>query len=147
MRSRSTRARSRTRAGSIATRCCAPAAARPPPTSSSFLPSWRSGAGSATCGWGSKSERAAVSAAPQHAAIAAEIATRIAKSAGELLLRHFEDDSLASDWKEDYSIVTEADVAADRLIAEGLAAEFPNDAVLSEELAPTSSSASHHTWI
>jgi len=85
------------------------------------------------------------------AAQAARAAEQIAKLTGELLLRYFRDETLTSDWKSDYSIVTEADVAADRLIAGQLAARFPGDAILSEELAPTSAAFSHdakpHTWV
>lgn len=76
----------------------------------------------------------------EEASAAARTAAAIAQKGGALLLRYFRDDSLVSDWKSDYSIVTEADVAADRLIAAELAAHFPSDAILSEELAPTSES-------
>jgi myo-inositol-1(or 4)-monophosphatase len=90
-------------------------------------------------------------AAAAAAAGAAKIAAGIATSAGELLLRYFRDDALTSDWKEDYSIVTEADVAADHLIAGEIAKHFPGDGILSEELAPTSSAAQPaarpHTWV
>ncbi len=82
---------------------------------------------------------------------ASRVAAGIAERAGTLLLRYFRDETLTSDWKPDYSIVTEADVAADRLIASELATHFPSDAILSEELAPTSaiatSSPAEHTWV
>ena len=82
---------------------------------------------------------------------ASRIATSIAQRAGALLLGYFRDESLTSDWKSDYSIVTEADVAADRLIAAELAVHFPGDAILSEELAPTSAAArpglAPRTWV
>jgi myo-inositol-1(or 4)-monophosphatase len=85
------------------------------------------------------------------AADAARHAAGIAKAAGELLLGYFLDEKLTSDWKSDYSIVTEADVAADRLIAGEIAKLFPGDDILSEELAPTSAAASRdaklHTWV
>lgn len=85
------------------------------------------------------------------AAAAAKIASGIATSAGELLLGYFRDEKLTSDWKSDYSIVTEADVAADHLIAGEIAKHFPGDAILSEELAPSSAAASPdakpHTWV
>lgn len=87
----------------------------------------------------------------EEALAASAVAASIAGRAGTLLLRYFQDETLASDWKSDYSIVTEADVAADRLIAAELAHHFPDDAVLSEELAPTSGHADAHaserTWI
>jgi myo-inositol-1(or 4)-monophosphatase len=78
--------------------------------------------------------------AVEEARAAALVTAAIAEKAGALLLKYFRDDSLVSDWKSDYSIVTEADIAADRLIAAELAAHFPSDAILSEELAPTSES-------
>ena len=87
----------------------------------------------------------------EEALAASRVAAAIAEKAGALLLRYFRDDSLTSDWKSDYSIVTEADVAADRLIADELAAHFPHDAILSEELAPTSAAArpglAPRTWV
>ena len=88
-----------------------------------------------------------MSAASQDARLAAEVAAKIATAAGELLLDRYRDETLTSDWKQDYSIVTEADVAADRLIADALVSQFPADAILSEELAPSSSAASRYTWI
>jgi len=84
-------------------------------------------------------------------AAASRTAASIARKAGELLLGYFRDETLASDWKSDYSIVTEADVAADRLIAAEIASHFPDDAILSEELAPTSEAArpglAPRTWV
>lgn len=78
---------------------------------------------------------------------AARTAAAIAEQAGALLLRHFRDDSLSSRWKEDFSIVTEADLEADRLITARLAEAFPGDAVLSEELVTVFSPTSSHVWI
>lgn len=82
---------------------------------------------------------------------AARVAAAIAERAGALLLHHFRDDGLVSEWKQDYSIVTVADVEADELIREELTSGFPSDAILSEELAPTSAAAavasSPRTWI
>ncbi len=87
----------------------------------------------------------------EEARAAAAVAAAIAEKAGALLLDYFLSETLASDWKSDSSIVTEADVAADRLIADALAREFPGDEILSEELAPTSAAAAPgpatRTWI
>jgi len=92
-----------------------------------------------------------VSDAAGEALAASRVAAGIAERAGALLLGYFQGESLTSNWKEDYSIVTEADVAADRLIAAELAAHFPGDAIVSEELAPTSAvatpSSPAHTWV
>jgi myo-inositol-1(or 4)-monophosphatase len=78
---------------------------------------------------------------------AAKTAAAVAEKAGALLLGYFRSDSLAAELKHDYSIVTEADVAADHLIAAELGRSFPGDAILSEELAPTSGSSARCTWI
>lgn len=83
----------------------------------------------------------------EEARAAAEVAAAIAARAGAVLMRWFCDEALSSEWKQDYSIVTEADVEADRLITAELHAHFPDDAILSEELAPSSSAASHRTWV
>ncbi|MFN2376788.1 MAG: inositol monophosphatase [Candidatus Binatia bacterium] len=86
----------------------------------------------------------------EEARSAAEVAASIAARAGALLLRWFCDEALSSEWKQDYSIVTEADVEADHLITSQLTAHFPDDAILSEELAPSSTAASHRahrTWV
>lgn len=85
------------------------------------------------------------------AMVAARIAAGIAQKAGALLLHHFRDDALVSEWKPDYSIVTVADVEADELIRTELTEHFPSDAILSEELAPDSAAQSWplamRTWI
>ena len=74
----------------------------------------------------------------EEARASAAVAVQIAEKTGALLLEYFRSDTLRSKWKSDASLVTEADVAADRLIATELAARFPQDSILSEELAPTS---------
>jgi myo-inositol-1(or 4)-monophosphatase len=82
---------------------------------------------------------------------AARLAAGIADRAGALLLHHFRDETLVSEWKADYSIVTVADVEADELIRAELTDHFPADAILSEELAPDSAAASPassaRTWV
>lgn len=79
---------------------------------------------------------------------ASRVAAGIAERAGALLLHHFRDEGLDSEWKADYSIVTVADVEADELIRGELTDSFPSDSILSEELAPNSASgAAARTWI
>jgi myo-inositol-1(or 4)-monophosphatase len=78
---------------------------------------------------------------------AAEAAAGFARRAGELLLGYFRRENLVSSLKNDYSVVTEADVAADRLLAGLLRERFPDDAILSEELRPDWISGSRSTWI
>lgn len=60
---------------------------------------------------------------------------RLALLAGAETLRFFGDADLAVEKKDDDSPVTAADQAADKIIVEGLAAAFPDIAVVSEERA------------
>ena len=60
----------------------------------------------------------------------------LAYQSGELLLKYFQNIDLKTEFKSDRSIVTEADLAADNLIAQALEERFPNDWILSEELQP-----------
>lgn len=65
-----------------------------------------------------------------------ETATRLAREAGDVILRIYATDfSVAS--KGRAGPVTEADLQASHLIVEGLRKEFPADAVVSEEDAPS----------
>lgn len=71
-----------------------------------------------------------------HAMDALQFATRLARQAGTLLLEDFYRRDLQSGLKEDHSIVTDADLASDRLITNAIQAECPGEALLSEELQP-----------
>jgi histidinol phosphatase-like enzyme (inositol monophosphatase family) len=62
-----------------------------------------------------------------------DAAVDLAREAGDLTLRWFRSVELAVDTKADGTPVTEADRAAERLVRERLAAQFPDDAVLGEE--------------
>jgi len=64
-------------------------------------------------------------------------AVELAHQTGDLLLEYYRAESTRTRLKEDRSVVTEADLAADRLIAESIHGEFPADAILSEELQPS----------
>lgn len=67
-----------------------------------------------------------------------DFAVQLACQAGELLLAHFEQSRrLHTSLKADHSLVTEADLAADRLISRAIQERFPEDVLLSEELAPS----------
>ncbi|MEA2008094.1 MAG: inositol monophosphatase family protein [Chloroflexota bacterium] len=59
--------------------------------------------------------------------------TALAKEAGALLKEYFPRQGLDSHLKSDNSLVTEADLAADRLIRQAIQKEYPNDGILSEE--------------
>jgi len=64
-------------------------------------------------------------------------AVDLARHAGDLLLSHYHGDSSQASLKPDRSVVTEADLAADRLITEAIHSDFSGEAVLSEELHPS----------
>jgi histidinol phosphatase-like enzyme (inositol monophosphatase family) len=61
------------------------------------------------------------------------LAWQLAVSAGELTLRHFQDAALAVENKADGSPVTAADREAERHLRAGIAAAFPDDAIVGEE--------------
>lgn len=65
-----------------------------------------------------------------------EFAIQIAKQAGQLLLQHFATQGLQTSLKSDRTMVTEADLAADWLIASAIQDHYPGEAILSEELQP-----------
>jgi myo-inositol-1(or 4)-monophosphatase len=77
-----------------------------------------------------------------------QFASSLARRAGELLRKHFQPGGSSYRLKGDRSIVTEADLAADRLVAQTIHTAFPEDIILSEELQP---SLPHHeqtfVWI
>lgn len=64
-------------------------------------------------------------------------ATQLAREAGQLLLEYFNTTHLHTRRKSDHSPVTDADIAADRLIKEAIQKRYPDDWILSEELHPS----------
>lgn len=68
-----------------------------------------------------------------------DAAVEIARAAGELTLRWFRSAGLEVEQKGDGTPVTAADRAAERYVREQLAERFPDDGILGEEEAPTSS--------
>jgi 3'(2'), 5'-bisphosphate nucleotidase len=62
------------------------------------------------------------------------VAERAAREAGTVILGYYGRDGVRVEIKPDQSPVTEADLAANRVIVDILGAEFPADAMLSEEL-------------
>jgi myo-inositol-1(or 4)-monophosphatase len=61
-------------------------------------------------------------------------ARSLALEAGKLLLDYYRKPDLQKKIKSDHSVVTEADLAADRLISQSIRQQYPNDFILSEEL-------------
>jgi myo-inositol-1(or 4)-monophosphatase len=77
-----------------------------------------------------------------------EVASRLARSAGLLLFAMREDGDLEVGTKARGEVVTNADRAADRLVLGGLAVEFPDDAVYSEETPDSGTRLGHRrVWI
>lgn len=63
-------------------------------------------------------------------------AESLAERSGRLLMEFFSAGTFSSRLKEDASIVTEADLAADKLIHESIGQAFGEDAIISEEIDP-----------
>jgi myo-inositol-1(or 4)-monophosphatase len=67
---------------------------------------------------------------------ALDFAVGLARQAGDLLLRFHASGDLDARLKADYSLVTQADIETDRLVAAAIRHSFPDDLLLSEELQP-----------
>lgn len=72
---------------------------------------------------------------------------QIAGQAGEMLTGYFNSNGGSLHFKEDKSLVTEADLAADRLITQLLREQFPSDGILSEELHHQFPSGCNRIWV
>jgi len=76
-----------------------------------------------------------------------DLAVKLAVDAGDLLLRHRRDGTRGVDTKTTGTdMVSDADRAAEALIVEGLAADFPEDGLLGEE-GSASRGTSGRTWV
>lgn len=76
-----------------------------------------------------------------------EFATQLASDTGKHLLEFFNPRGTSTNLKEDYSVVTEADLSADHLITQSLEKEFPNDYLISEELHPSVGDIDAPVWV
>lgn len=76
-----------------------------------------------------------------------EFASQLAREVGGLLHQHFDLHGTQANLKTDRSVVTEADLAADRLIAKSIGEAFPGDTILSEELQTNLARLSQATWV
>jgi myo-inositol-1(or 4)-monophosphatase len=63
-------------------------------------------------------------------------ATRLAQRTGKLLLEYHGEATFQTSLKPDRTVVTEVDLIADRLIAQAIQEQFPEDVLISEELQP-----------
>jgi myo-inositol-1(or 4)-monophosphatase len=63
-----------------------------------------------------------------------EFAVNLSRTVGHLLQDRYESGNIEAKIKADTSLVTEADLLADRLITQSIIDEFPQDTILSEEI-------------
>ncbi len=76
-----------------------------------------------------------------------KFAVELATDTGNHLLKFFNPNGTSANLKDDYSVVTEADLSADNLIAQSLNNKFPDDYLISEELQPTISDIDAPVWV
>jgi myo-inositol-1(or 4)-monophosphatase len=76
-----------------------------------------------------------------------EFAVELSRRTASLLLAYFSPNGLPSTLKADKTVVTEADLAADRLISDAIHQQYPQESILSEELQPASSGSSAAGWV
>ncbi len=67
---------------------------------------------------------------------ALEFAASLAHHTGEVLREYFRPQGMQIQLKADRTVVTQADLAADRLITQAIRDTFPEDSIVSEELQP-----------
>lgn len=75
-----------------------------------------------------------------------DFALEITEQAAELILQHYQSQTLGIESKADDSPVTVADKGAERLIRDALGAKFPDDGILGEEFDDVASS-NGYRWI
>lgn len=74
-------------------------------------------------------------------------ATSLALETGRLLQDYAQQAAFHTSLKPDKTVVTDADLAADRLILQRIRDAFPSDQILSEELNPTHPESTAPTWV
>ena len=65
-----------------------------------------------------------------------DFATQLARDTGQLLKEYFNPHGTQTQLKPDQSVLTEADLAADDMIASAIRSQYPKDNLISEELQP-----------
>jgi len=76
-----------------------------------------------------------------------KFAAQLATETGKHLLEFFTPNGTHANLKEDYSVVTEADISADQLIAQAIQRKYPADKLISEELQPTIGEVDAAVWV
>jgi myo-inositol-1(or 4)-monophosphatase len=76
-----------------------------------------------------------------------EFTKKLALKTGEVLLDYYRSDGVPQDIKEDHTVVTDADLAADKLIRTTIQKHYPEDGILSEEGNTTFLEDQPYVWI
>lgn len=76
-----------------------------------------------------------------------KFAAQLATETGAHLLDFFTPNGTYTNLKEDYSVVTEADLSADQLITQAIQREYPADKLISEELQPAIGEVDAAVWV
>lgn len=76
-----------------------------------------------------------------------QFAAEVVRQAGKLLSEHFIPFGMQADSKPDNSLITQADLAADRLITSAIRTKFPEDLILSEESNTFSGNQETPIWV
>jgi myo-inositol-1(or 4)-monophosphatase len=76
-----------------------------------------------------------------------EFSTSLARQAGKLLLQYYQPGGIPSRVKSDHTVVTEADLAADKLIRSAIQKNYPDDGILSEEARTVYPAGKSAVWV
>jgi myo-inositol-1(or 4)-monophosphatase len=76
-----------------------------------------------------------------------EFAVKLALQTGDLLQKYYNPTGIHASMKPDQTVVTEADLAADKFITQQIKQNFPHDGILSEESSHFLENSQSPTWI
>lgn len=76
-----------------------------------------------------------------------DFAKNLARQAGNLLVDHFNPMGNQATTKPDHTLVTQADLAADKMITAAIQSQYPDDLILSEESNTSSQGSEQATWV
>lgn len=76
-----------------------------------------------------------------------EFAINLASETGELLKKYYNPGGIHASPKPDKTVVTEADLAADKLITQKIKADFPQDGIVTEESSHFLTDTHSPTWV
>jgi len=76
-----------------------------------------------------------------------QFATQLAQETGAILRRYYQPTGIQARLKSDRTVVTEADIAADRFLQDAIKKAYPKDSIISEEASTTYSDQDSPVWI